>query len=73
MKNASDLIYYVMINTDDVHLKTGPKLFGTAISMYTKEECDNFGKLTLLPPQYFYWNKVEVHTSFGCHMFKKEW
>ena len=65
---ACELIYETTINTDDIHLKTGPHLLGNAVSNTNFEK----NEVILLPTNYFYRN-LDYPYRFGHHFYSKLW
>jgi mannosyltransferase OCH1-like enzyme len=63
---ATQLVVNAVINTEDLHMHTGPRLFGEAVSKLS----DN--KIVLLPTEYFYHN-LHFDERFGNHFYAKEW
>ena len=59
----------VIINTEDIHLNSGPALLGKALEIFVKKEELS---ILLLPSKYFYHNN-NVIEKFGSHLYKKEW
>jgi mannosyltransferase OCH1-like enzyme len=68
MRYVSELCYNAIINTDDVHLQTGPRLFGWAISEIPLSQ----EKLYVLPHTAFYYNDRATY-KFGKHTYAKMW
>jgi mannosyltransferase OCH1-like enzyme len=68
IQTACNLAMQAQLNTSDLHLKTGPRLFGLAIwaTDLAPQKC------LLLPPQCFYHNKDNPY-RFGLHFYAKEW
>jgi len=58
--------YQIEINTEDVHMKSGPRLFGEAVSRI------NDNKIILLPFKFFYRNE-DYDGRFGFHFYAKNW
>jgi len=67
LKLACEMCYDTILNTEDIHLKTGPFLFGHAIAKSNIND-----KVFLLPTKYFYRNS-EVVERFGTHTYAKNW
>lgn len=65
-KLCAQLCYAVKLNTEDVHMQTGPRLLGEAVSRIT----DN--KIILLPTKFFYRNET-YDGRFGHHFYAKQW
>ena len=65
---ACELIYETNINTEDIHLETGPRLLGKAVANtnFKKDE------VILLPINYFYKN-LNYPYRFGHHFYSKLW
>ena len=63
---TTQLVYKATINTEDIHMHTGPRLLGEAVSKLT----DN--KIVLLPTELFYRN-LHFNERFGNHFYAKEW
>jgi mannosyltransferase OCH1-like enzyme len=73
-----DKCHQVILNTEDIHMHTGPRLFGQVIEKYKND-------FTLLPVESFYRNikgdmwlngykrDDDVETRFGHHFYAKEW
>jgi mannosyltransferase OCH1-like enzyme len=64
---ACNLCLTSQINTLDLHMHTGPRLIGKAVSMTTTEK-----KMVLLPKKFFYRNE-NVDERFGNHFYAKMW
>lgn len=67
LKTACEMCYTTDINTDDIHLNTGPYLLGHAVA---KANMD--GKAYLLPTKAFYRNENNTE-RFGTHTYAKMW
>jgi mannosyltransferase OCH1-like enzyme len=67
-KKACELCYHIKINTEDIHLKSGPRLLGEAVSTTSFEK----NEVVLLPIKYFYRNS-DYDKRFATHMFVKMW
>ncbi len=66
-----ELTHTAIINTPDLHFKTGPRLFGEAV--YNSTPTTRYG---LLPIRCFYVNaRISSDTPFcfGTHVYAKEW
>lgn len=68
LQMACSMCSSVSLNTSDIHLKTGPFLFGQAVA-YAKNDGE---KYYLLPTKYFYRN-YEFNERFGTHFYAKMW
>jgi FkbM family methyltransferase len=78
LSEICDLCHKLDLNTEDVHMKTGPRLFGEVMSKYPDE-------YTLLPIEAFYRNikgdiisKTETRNDdyeerFGNHFYARTW
>jgi mannosyltransferase OCH1-like enzyme/glycosyltransferase involved in cell wall biosynthesis len=66
-KTASEMCYKTILNTEDIHLKTGPFLLGHAIA-----KAEILEKIYLLPVKAFYRNE-DYSDRFGCHTYAKMW
>jgi len=69
LKTACDMCYDTILNTEDIHLKTGPFLLGHAIN---NTPTDTNEKHILLPTNMFYRN-ANNSERFGQHMYAKNW
>ena len=69
LQTACAMCYDTLLNTEDIHLKTGPYLFGHALSTTAISIRD---KHILLPINSFYRNK-EFNGRFGEHIYAKMW
>jgi len=67
LKTAVKLCSTAVLNTDDLHLKTGPIILGTAVSTTASDD-----KYYLLPTKYFYRNE-DFNERFGTHTYAKLW
>ena len=67
LQAATNLCYNATLNTEDIHLKTGPIVLGTAVANTISDD-----KYYLLPTNYFYRNQG-VDKRFGTHTFAKMW
>ena len=65
-KLTTELVVKSTLNTPDLHMHTGPRLFGEAVSQLTGH------KIVLLPTEYFYRN-LDFNERFGHHFYAKEW
>lgn len=63
---ATELVMNVPLNTEDLHMKTGPRLLGEAVYHLSGH------KLILLPHEYFYRN-LHYDQRFGHHFYAKQW
>ena len=63
---SSQLVYSARINTEDLHMHTGPRLFGEAVSRISGNP------IVLLPTEFFYRN-LDFNERFGNHFYAKEW
>lgn len=68
IKKACDLCLKVELNTPDIHLKTGPRLFGDAF-----EKAYENHKVAVLHSTAFYHNKDFTGTKFATHAYAKMW
>ena len=66
-KKACEMCHKAILNTDDIHMKTGPFLLGHAI-----EKADMLDKAYLLPVKSFYRNE-DYNSRYGCHTYAKLW
>uniref|UniRef100_A0A6C0HSK9 Glycosyltransferase n=1 Tax=viral metagenome TaxID=1070528 RepID=A0A6C0HSK9_9ZZZZ len=64
-QNACSLCYNIVINTEDIHMQSGPRLFGEAVSKVSN-------KIVLLPTKFFYRNE-NYDGRFGNHFYAKCW
>jgi len=64
-QHACNLCNYITINTEDIHMHSGPRLFGEAVSRVTE-------KMLLLPQKFFYKNE-NFEKRFGNHFYSKCW
>lgn len=62
---ASRMSLHAELNTRDVHMKTGPRLFGACVEV-TREAH------VLLPPEAFYHNDDD-ELRYGTHMYAHTW
>jgi mannosyltransferase OCH1-like enzyme len=85
-KTAAQLCLQAELNTEDIHMKTGPRILGEAVYLTKPDE-----KYVLLPHQYFYRNKAgeltyrlentdhifhrekDFDERFGHHFYAKLW
>jgi mannosyltransferase OCH1-like enzyme len=67
-RTACELVYQTIVNTEDIHFKTGPHLFGKAVAFTEFEKND----VILLPTNYFYRN-LDYPYRFGHHFYSKIW
>ena len=67
LKTACEMCYTTLINTEDIHLKTGPFLLGHAVAKTNILE-----KIYLLPVKAFYRNEYDT-ARFGTHTYAKMW
>lgn len=67
-KKACELCARVTLNTPDIHLYTGPRLLGEALSLVKYEG----PPITLLPTKFFYRNEA-FPNRFGTHTYAKNW
>jgi mannosyltransferase OCH1-like enzyme len=65
-KLTTELVFQSTINTEDLHMHTGPRLLGEAVYQLSGH------KIVLLPSLYFYHN-VNYNERFGHHFYAKEW
>lgn len=70
IQTATSLCYKAELNTEDIHLKTGPFILGTAVA--TTGITARNEKSYLLPSNYFYRNE-EFTGRFGTHTYAKMW
>jgi mannosyltransferase OCH1-like enzyme len=89
MKYACEKSKTATVNTSDIHMHTGPRLFGDAVVSTCTSKNDQY---TILPCKYFYlttldnggifagWiDKVKYYRNsmlaerFGTHEYRKEW
>jgi hypothetical protein len=61
------MCYKALLNTEDIHLKTGPFLLGHAVAKTSMVE-----KAYLLPVKAFYRNE-DYSERFGYHTYAKMW
>jgi glycosyltransferase involved in cell wall biosynthesis len=69
LQTACTMCYDTIVNTEDIHLKTGPFLFGHAIA---NTPVKLYEKHILLPSKYFYRNS-SFNERFGDHTYAKQW
>jgi len=88
MKYACEKTKTATVNTEDIHMHTGPRLFGDAIVA----TCDAKDQCVILPAKYFYLTSIDnggafagwfdekkfyrntcVEERFGSHEYFKEW
>jgi len=67
LKTACNMTYTTLINTEDIHLKTGPFLLGHSLA-----KTFNNDKAYLLPTKSFYRNE-DYNDRFGHHTYAKMW
>lgn len=67
LKAACSMCYNIELNTSDIHMKSGPALFGRAIAQTDVTEL-----IYLLPSIAFYYNE-NIKGRFGTHTFAKLW
>ena len=65
-QTTCQLCYHAKLNTDDLHLHTGPRLLGDAVSKLKNN------KIVLLPTKFFYRNE-NYDGRFGHHFYAKDW
>jgi mannosyltransferase OCH1-like enzyme len=63
---ASKLAMIATINTENLHMHTGPRLLGEAVSKLEEN------KIVLLPIDYFYRN-LDYNGRYGNHFYAKKW
>lgn len=56
----------LVINTEDIHMHSGPRLFGECIFLNEKSD------IKCLPNKFFYHN-INYENRFGTHMYAKNW
>lgn len=56
----------LVINTEDIHMHSGPRLFGECISLNQKSD------IICLPSNLFYHN-LNYDNRFGMHLYAKNW
>ena len=67
LKAACSMCFNVELNTQDIHMKTGPALFGRAVAQTKMSEL-----IYLLPSIAFYYN-MNIEGRFGTHTYAKMW
>lgn len=65
-KLCTELVVKATMNTHDLHMHTGPRLLGEAVSRLRGH------KMILLPLEYFYRN-LHYNGRFGHHFYAKDW
>lgn len=68
-QRACEICHNVELNTQDIHMTTGPRLLGEAL---TTVNLDNEEKIIVLPYYYFYYNN-NFNDRFATHEYKKMW
>jgi mannosyltransferase OCH1-like enzyme len=72
-KLASELCYSATINTEDLHMQTGPRLLGESIFRLDENKIEiKTNEITLLPIKFFYRNE-NYEGRFGHHFYAKMW
>jgi mannosyltransferase OCH1-like enzyme len=67
LKTACELcINNIVINTEDIHMHSGPRLFGECILLNEKSD------IICLPSNFFYHN-LNNDNRFGMHIYAKNW
>jgi hypothetical protein len=67
LKTACDLcLNNIVINTQDIHMHSGPKLFGECILL------NDTSDIICLPSKFFYHN-LNYEDRFGMHTYAKDW
>jgi len=69
IQRACELLLQCTINTGDVHMQTGPRVLGMAVSQTPPAEGTQYN---FLPAEYFYRNEW-FDRRFGLHLFSKMW
>ena len=67
LKTACQMCYKTILNTEDIHLKTGPFLLGHAVAKTFNDD-----KTYLLPVKSFY-RSENNNERFGTHTYAKLW
>jgi hypothetical protein len=65
-KLTTKLVLNAKINTEDLHMHTGPRLLGEAVYQLVGHQ------IILIPTEYFYRN-LDYDGRFGNHFYAKEW
>ena len=65
--SACELCNSAIINTEDIHMHTGPRLLGDAVSK------TNLATNTVILPTKFFYRNLEYDGRFGNHFYAKEW
>jgi mannosyltransferase OCH1-like enzyme len=63
---TTTLVSKATINTEDLHMHTGPRLLGEAVFQFSGD------KIVLLPTEFFYRN-LHYAERFGHHFYAKQW
>lgn len=66
IKTACELCKKIIINTEDIHLQTGPRLLGESVFL------NQMPKISLIKSSYFYHND-NIDWRFGTHCYLKQW
>jgi hypothetical protein len=65
-QTACNFCYHLIINTEDIHLQTGPRLLGASIFL------NEIPNIMVLKSKYFYHNQ-NYDGRFGNHFYAKNW
>lgn len=65
-KTVCNLCNNIIINTEDIHMQSGPRLFGEAIFL------NEMPNITVINTLYFYHNE-NFDSKFGTHKYLKQW
>lgn len=66
-KTATEICNHVIINTEDIHMQTGPRLLGEAVAR------TQFHTKTILLPVKFFYRNINYDGRLGNHFYAKEW
>jgi mannosyltransferase OCH1-like enzyme len=69
LKEACRMVINTELNTEDVHMKTGPFLWGHAVSQVPPES----GKKYTLLDSTFFSKFIEYDQKFGIHQYARSW
>lgn len=68
LKIASELVANATLNTENIHMHTGPQVLGWAMA----RDNINARKHVIIPSKYFYYNEG-FDQRFGTHTYDKNW
>lgn len=69
LKEACNRVMNAELNTEDIHMKTGPHLWGTVVSEVPPEN----GKKYVILHCKFFSNYIEYDSKFGVHTYARSW